>query len=192
MSQDTVRFDAEAFAAPADVDRLQRLALITGAVGLVASLIGLWLAPQYFYRAWLVGLGLFRRRVARLPRDLAAASPDARRLGPGDPPRAGGGVAHPAAAAGAGAAAGLRAQEPLRVGAAGGGAGEPPAAGQGAVPQRALLPRPAGALLPDLGRRRLPHEPPVAAPGPRAVEHRPDAAGCSSSPGRPSPPTAWR
>jgi hypothetical protein len=44
-----------AFAAPADIDGLQRLALITGAVGLVASLLGLFLAPQYFYRAWLVG-----------------------------------------------------------------------------------------------------------------------------------------
>lgn len=55
MSQETVRFDAEAFAAPADVDRLQRLALVTGIVGLVASLLGLWLSPQYFYRAWLVG-----------------------------------------------------------------------------------------------------------------------------------------
>jgi len=55
MSQETVRFDAAAFSAPADVDRIQRLALITGAVGLVASLLGLWLSPQYFYRAWLVG-----------------------------------------------------------------------------------------------------------------------------------------
>jgi hypothetical protein len=65
MSQETVRFDAEdlsAMAAPASIagiDRLQRLALITGAVGLVASLIGLWLAPQYFYRAWLVGWVFF-------------------------------------------------------------------------------------------------------------------------------------
>jgi hypothetical protein len=47
--------DAADFAAPADVDGLQRLALIAGAVGLVASLLGLFLAPQYFYRAWLVG-----------------------------------------------------------------------------------------------------------------------------------------
>src|SRR3954471_20066491 len=55
MSQDTVRLEAAAFTAPADVDRIQRLALITGAVGLVVSLIGLFLSPQYFYRAWLVG-----------------------------------------------------------------------------------------------------------------------------------------
>ncbi|MFY9821141.1 MAG: hypothetical protein WAM82_07150 [Thermoanaerobaculia bacterium] len=55
MSQETVRFDAAAFAAPADVDRIQRLALITGIVGLAVSLLGLWLSPQYFYRAWLVG-----------------------------------------------------------------------------------------------------------------------------------------
>jgi len=55
MSQETVRLDAAAFAAPADVDRVQRLALLTGGIGLVASLLGLWLSPQYFYRAWLVG-----------------------------------------------------------------------------------------------------------------------------------------
>ncbi|HSS79237.1 MAG TPA: hypothetical protein VLV54_21130, partial [Thermoanaerobaculia bacterium] len=55
MSQETVRLDAAAFAAPADVDRVQRLALLTGGLGLVASLLGLWLSPQYFYRAWLVG-----------------------------------------------------------------------------------------------------------------------------------------
>jgi hypothetical protein len=55
MSQETVSFDAAAFSAPADIDRVQRLALITGAVGLVASLLGLWLSPQSFYRAWLVG-----------------------------------------------------------------------------------------------------------------------------------------
>jgi hypothetical protein len=58
MSQETVRFDAVAFAAPANIagiDRIQRLALVTGVVGLVASLLGLWLSPQYFYRAWLVG-----------------------------------------------------------------------------------------------------------------------------------------
>ncbi|HSS51074.1 MAG TPA: hypothetical protein VLX28_19205, partial [Thermoanaerobaculia bacterium] len=55
MSQETVRFDPAAFSAPADVDGVQRLALITGVVGLVVSLLGLWLSPQYFYRAWLVG-----------------------------------------------------------------------------------------------------------------------------------------
>jgi hypothetical protein len=55
MSQETVSFDAAAFSAPADIDRVQRLALITGAVGLVVSLLGLWLSPQYFFRAWLVG-----------------------------------------------------------------------------------------------------------------------------------------
>ena len=58
MNRETVRVDAanlSAMAAPADADRLQRLALITGAVGLVASLLGLFLAPQSFYRAWLVG-----------------------------------------------------------------------------------------------------------------------------------------
>lgn len=55
MNRETVRVDAADFAAPADAGRLQRLALITGAVGLVASLLGLFLAPQYFYRAWLVG-----------------------------------------------------------------------------------------------------------------------------------------
>ena len=56
MSLETMRLDAADFAAPAaDIDRIQRLALITGAVGLAASLLGLWLSPQYFYRAWLVG-----------------------------------------------------------------------------------------------------------------------------------------
>jgi hypothetical protein len=46
---------AAAFAAPAAVDRLQRLGLIVGAVGAVLCAIGFFLSPEYFFRSWLVG-----------------------------------------------------------------------------------------------------------------------------------------
>jgi hypothetical protein len=46
---------SEAYAAPADVDRLQRLALIAGGLGAVVCVVGLLLSRQYFFRAWLVG-----------------------------------------------------------------------------------------------------------------------------------------
>lgn len=49
------RTGAPAYAAPADVDRLQRLGLIAGGVGAVLCLLGLFLSPAYFFRAWLVG-----------------------------------------------------------------------------------------------------------------------------------------
>jgi hypothetical protein len=49
------RLDAEAFAAPPAVDRLQRFGVRLGVVGLIAALIGWFLSPDYFYRAYLVG-----------------------------------------------------------------------------------------------------------------------------------------
>jgi hypothetical protein len=56
MTTDSLRrADLPAFAAPADVDRLQSLGLIVGGVGAVLCLLGLFLSPSYFFRAWLVG-----------------------------------------------------------------------------------------------------------------------------------------
>jgi hypothetical protein len=48
-------FDPAAFAAPAAVDRIQRLALIAGGAAAVLCLLGLFLSPDYFFRAYLVG-----------------------------------------------------------------------------------------------------------------------------------------
>jgi hypothetical protein len=49
------RVDAEAFAAPAAVDRLQKLALVIGVAGLAGSVLGFFLNPDYFFRGYLVG-----------------------------------------------------------------------------------------------------------------------------------------
>jgi len=49
------RAGVPAYAAPAAVDRVQRLGLIAGGVGGVLCLVGLFLSPAYFFRAWLVG-----------------------------------------------------------------------------------------------------------------------------------------
>jgi hypothetical protein len=49
------RLDAEAFAAPPAVDRLQRLGLRICVAGLVLAALGFFLSPDYFYRAYLVG-----------------------------------------------------------------------------------------------------------------------------------------
>ena len=49
------RFDAAALAAPSAVDGLQRTALWTGIAGLVVCALGGALAPDYFFRSWLVG-----------------------------------------------------------------------------------------------------------------------------------------
>ncbi len=46
---------ARSFAAPAAVDRIQRLGLIVGAVGAVLCAIGFFVSPEYFFRSWLVG-----------------------------------------------------------------------------------------------------------------------------------------
>jgi hypothetical protein len=46
---------AAAFAAPAAVDRIQRLGLIVGIVGAVLCAIGFFVSPEYFFRSWLVG-----------------------------------------------------------------------------------------------------------------------------------------
>ncbi|HSF41770.1 MAG TPA: hypothetical protein VLT87_18360 [Thermoanaerobaculia bacterium] len=46
---------AAAFAAPAAVDRIQRLGLIVGVVGAVLCAIGFFVSPDYFFRSWLVG-----------------------------------------------------------------------------------------------------------------------------------------
>lgn len=57
MNRDNVsRADAAAaFAAPAAVDRIQRLGLIVGVVGAVLCAIGFFVSPDYFFRSWLVG-----------------------------------------------------------------------------------------------------------------------------------------
>jgi hypothetical protein len=47
--------DARSFAAPAAVDRLQRLGLIVGVVGAVLCAIGFFVSREYFFRSWLVG-----------------------------------------------------------------------------------------------------------------------------------------
>jgi hypothetical protein len=52
---DDHRFEAAAFAAPAAVDRLQRNALVAGIAGLIVCILGGFLSPDYFFRAWLVG-----------------------------------------------------------------------------------------------------------------------------------------
>ncbi|HVT59101.1 MAG TPA: hypothetical protein VHR45_11950 [Thermoanaerobaculia bacterium] len=49
------RFNAEAFAPPSSLGQLQGAALTAGALGLVASLYGLYASPDYFFRAYLVG-----------------------------------------------------------------------------------------------------------------------------------------
>ena len=46
---------AAAYAAPPAVDRIQTLALGVGAVGLLATALGFFLAPDTFFRAYLVG-----------------------------------------------------------------------------------------------------------------------------------------
>ncbi len=48
-------FDAADFAAPADLSRLQRLALIAGGVGLAGLVAGFLVDPVYFYRGYLLG-----------------------------------------------------------------------------------------------------------------------------------------
>jgi hypothetical protein len=52
---DLQRAGAPPYAAPADVDRIQRLGLVAGGAGAVLCLLGLFLSPAYFFRAWLVG-----------------------------------------------------------------------------------------------------------------------------------------
>jgi hypothetical protein len=51
---DPLSAGAAAFAAPPDVDRLQRTALLAGVVGLAASIAGGILSPDTFFRSWLV------------------------------------------------------------------------------------------------------------------------------------------
>jgi hypothetical protein len=56
MTSEPVRAaGAPSYMAPAAVDRIQRLALIAAGVGAVLCLLGLFLSPAYFFRAWLVG-----------------------------------------------------------------------------------------------------------------------------------------
>jgi hypothetical protein len=60
MTTDSIRHPNRAdittpYAAPSDVDRLQRLGLIIAGAGAVLCLVGLLLSPAYFFRAWLVG-----------------------------------------------------------------------------------------------------------------------------------------
>ena len=55
MTTESLRAGASAYAAPPAVDRVQRLGLIASGVGGVLCLLGLFLSPAYFFRAWLVG-----------------------------------------------------------------------------------------------------------------------------------------
>ncbi|HEX9944679.1 MAG TPA: hypothetical protein VGG03_21930, partial [Thermoanaerobaculia bacterium] len=57
MTSETIRRAdvAAPYAAPSDVDRLQRAGLVAAAVGAVLCVLGLFLSPSYFFRAWLVG-----------------------------------------------------------------------------------------------------------------------------------------
>jgi hypothetical protein len=56
MNRDNVRVvDSADFTPPAAVDRIQRLGLIVGVIGIVAMVAGFFLAPEYFFRAYLVG-----------------------------------------------------------------------------------------------------------------------------------------
>jgi hypothetical protein len=52
MTTDSLRRN---FDAPAAVDRIQRFGMFAGGLGLVSSLIGFFLARDYFFRAYLVG-----------------------------------------------------------------------------------------------------------------------------------------
>jgi hypothetical protein len=52
---DASRDRAAAFAAPAAVDRIQKLAVVLGGVGLLGSALGFFLARDTFFRAYLVG-----------------------------------------------------------------------------------------------------------------------------------------
>jgi len=49
------RIDPEAFTAPAEVDRLRRLALGAGIAGVILLAVGLFIKPEYFFRSYLVG-----------------------------------------------------------------------------------------------------------------------------------------
>lgn len=56
MTTDSLRHSSSSFEAPAAVARLRMLGMAFGAVGLILSLAGFFLAPrEYFYRAGLVG-----------------------------------------------------------------------------------------------------------------------------------------
>ncbi|HEX4963852.1 MAG TPA: hypothetical protein VF173_23710 [Thermoanaerobaculia bacterium] len=55
MMREPASSRATVYAAPAEIDRLQRLGLVAGSVALAVCLLGLWLSPQYFFRSWLVG-----------------------------------------------------------------------------------------------------------------------------------------
>jgi hypothetical protein len=55
MTTDSIRHSSSSFEAPAAVSFLRTLGLVLGAVGLVGSLAGFFLARDYFFRAGLVG-----------------------------------------------------------------------------------------------------------------------------------------
>lgn len=55
MTTDSIRQRSSSFEAPAAVGFLRTLGLVLGAVGLLGSLAGFFLAPDYFFRAGLVG-----------------------------------------------------------------------------------------------------------------------------------------
>ncbi len=55
MTTDSIRRTSPAFEAPAVVDRLRTIGLALGAIGLLGSIVGFFLARDYFFRAGLVG-----------------------------------------------------------------------------------------------------------------------------------------
>jgi hypothetical protein len=55
MTTDSIRHSSSSFEAPATVGFLRTLGLVLGAVGLVGSIAGFFLARDYFFRAGLVG-----------------------------------------------------------------------------------------------------------------------------------------
>ena len=55
MTTDPIRRTPPAYAAPAAVGRLQTTGLIAGAIGLVLCILGWVMAPDYFFRGYLVG-----------------------------------------------------------------------------------------------------------------------------------------
>ncbi len=84
MTTDSIRRPSTAspaFAAPADVDRLQTSASSPASSGWSLSGIGLFVSPDYFFRGYLVGWVFWLGISARLAGALHARPPDRRGLG---------------------------------------------------------------------------------------------------------------
>jgi hypothetical protein len=86
MTTDSIRRPVSpaspAYAAPAAVDRLQTTGLVAGVIGLLLCALGWFVAPDYFFRGYLVGwvfwigvsLGCMATSAAATGRWSAAAS----------------------------------------------------------------------------------------------------------------------